>query len=120
MGHSKGETEEFEKAASGDMGSPVACASHPSPHWLAVSSFLSRATAIFGIKGAKRRSGDFARMVVELTPGDLPRVASAVRLPKGDLTAEQWIGQAGKRVEGPNDKERLVGYESVTRSLSIS
>ena len=41
------------------------------------------------IKGAKRRFGDCAQKAVELTPGDLLRVASAMRLSKDGLTAEQ-------------------------------
>jgi hypothetical protein len=40
-------------------------------------------------QGAKRRFGDCARKVTELTPGDLLRVASATEGPKGDLIAEQ-------------------------------
>ena len=39
-------------------------------------------------QGAKRRFGDCARKVTELTPGDLLRVASATEGPQGDLTAE--------------------------------
>lgn len=41
------------------------------------------------IKGAKRKSGDCARKVEELTPGDLLGVHKGLRLSKGSLTAEQ-------------------------------
>jgi hypothetical protein len=41
------------------------------------------------IKGAKRRFGGCAQKAAELTPGDLLRVASRLRLSKGGLTAEQ-------------------------------
>jgi len=58
------------------------------------------------IKGAKRRSGGCAPKANELTPGDLPRVASGrLRRPRGRLTAEQKsaegvVGQAvGKASE---------------------
>ena len=41
------------------------------------------------IKGVKRKSGDCARKVEELTPGDLLRVHNGLRLSKGGLTAGQ-------------------------------
>jgi len=41
------------------------------------------------IKGAKRRFGDCAQKVAELTPGDLLCVRNGLRLSKGNLTAEQ-------------------------------
>ena len=42
-------------------------------------------------QGAKRRFGDGARKVTELTPGDLFRVASATEVAEGDLTAETEV-----------------------------
>src|SRR5262244_3795787 len=58
------------------------------------------------INGAKRRSGGCAPKAIELTPGDLPRVAPRrLRRSKGLLTAEQKsadgiVGQAvGKASE---------------------
>ena len=58
------------------------------------------------INDAKRRSGGCAPKATELTPGDLPRVASGrLRRPKGCLTARQKsaegiLGQAvGKAIE---------------------
>src|SRR5580704_3333610 len=42
------------------------------------------------INGARRRSGGCAPKAIELTPGDLPRVASGrLRRPRGRLTAGQ-------------------------------
>jgi hypothetical protein len=58
------------------------------------------------IKGARRRSGGCAPKAIELTPGDLPRVASRRlrrsrgRLTAGQKSAEGVLGQAaGKASE---------------------
>lgn len=50
-------------------------------------------------QGAKRRFGDCARKVTELTPGDLLRVASAteVAVRRPDRGAEVSIGRSGSR-----------------------
>ena len=60
-------------------------------------------------QGAKRRFGDCARKVTELTPGDLLRVASATEAAErqSDRGAEVSIGQSiPGNGEGPNEKER--------------
>src|ERR1035438_10524336 len=48
-----------------------------------------RTAKSISIKDAKRRFGDSARKVAELTPGDLSRVARRLRMPRGTLTAGQ-------------------------------
>src|SRR3977135_1865445 len=72
------------------------------------------------IKGAKRRSGGCAPKANELTPGDLPRVASGrLRRPRGRLTAGQKsaegiLGQAvGKASE---DLQRQKAGKQIGRA----
>src|SRR5437588_12758826 len=70
------------------------------------------------INGAKRRSGGCAPKAIELTPGDLPRVAPRrLRRPRGPLTAVQKsadgiVGQAvGKASEALQSRkaEQQIG-----------
>src|SRR5438132_10577089 len=70
------------------------------------------------IKGAKRRSGGCAPKAIELTPGDLPRVASwrlrrsRGRLTAGQKSAEGIVGQAvGKASEALQSRkaEQQIG-----------
>jgi len=59
------------------------------------------------IKGAKRRSGDCARKAAELTPGDLPGVASATEVVErqSDRRAEVSRGHIIRRQRGPEREE---------------
>jgi hypothetical protein len=73
------------------------------------------AKSIF-IKDGKRRSGDCARKAAGITPGDpFCVVATRLREPRGDLTAERKSAEgivapgAGRR---PERLERFIGLES--------
>jgi len=64
------------------------------------------------IKGTGGKSGGCARKAVELTSGDPPHVAEArLRMERSMLTVgrESAEGIVGRKVEGPNSKERRVG-----------
>jgi len=65
------------------------------------------------IKGAKRISGDCARKVEELTPGDLPCVRNGLRLSQGSLTAGQ------KPAEGVVCAEQRVLLRRVEVPLAL-
>src|SRR6516165_3494500 len=69
------------------------------------------------IKGAKRRSGGCAPKAIELTPGDLPRVASGrLRRSRGRLTAgqksaegvlDQAVGKAIEALQGRKAEQQI-------------
>ena len=69
------------------------------------------------IKGAKRRSGGCAPKAIELTPGDLPRVAfGRLRRPRGRLTAGQKsaegvlgqaVGKASEALQGRKAEQQI-------------
>src|SRR5271157_3098826 len=69
------------------------------------------------IKGAKRRSGGCAPKAVELTPGDLSRVAARrLRRPKDPLTARQKsaegiagqaVGKASEALQGRKAEQQI-------------
>jgi len=69
------------------------------------------------IKGAKRRSGGCAPKAIELTPGDLPRVASRrLRRSRGRLTAGQKsaegilgkaVGKASEALQGRKAEQQI-------------
>ena len=74
------------------------------------------------IKEAQRRSGDCARKAAELTPGDLPCVASATGVAEGSLIAGQKsaegivdhvVGQASEAL-------RLPKVESTDRPGTVA
>ena len=69
------------------------------------------------IKGAKRRSGGCALKAIELTPGDLSRVAARrLRRPKDRLTARQKsaegivgqaVGKASEALQGRKAEQQI-------------